>query len=87
MSKEEYIKMMKNDKISYSFVKLASHLMLIETALMEKGIINEEDYDKKLKENEDKILEDKYENLTTKELEQLETLNFFNSMFKGVDNE
>ncbi len=87
MNKEEYIKMMKNDKISYSFVKFASHLMLIETALMEKGIINEKDYDKKIKENEDEILEDKYEQLTTKELEQLETLNFFNSMFKGEDNE
>ena len=85
MNKEEYIKMMKNDEISYSFIKLVSHLMLIETALMEKGIINEKDYDKKLKENEDKILEDKYEKLTTKELEQLKTLIFFNSIFKGEE--
>ena len=83
MNKEEFIKMMKNNKISYSFVKLASHLMLIETALMKKGIINEKDYEKKIKENEDKILEDKYEELTTKELEQLEAIKFYNSMFKG----
>ena len=83
MTKEEYIKLVKENEETSRFVEIAAQLTTIKDILIRTKLCSEEEYDKLKQIYAEKLIEEKYKLENKKDLEIAKEINDFMKMFSG----
>lgn len=83
MTKEEYIKFVKENEEMNRFLKIAAQLTTIQSILIKEKICSAEEFDKTEQFYTEKLIEAKYETENKEDLKTVKKINNFMKMFGG----
>lgn len=83
MTKEEYIKLVKENEEISRFVEIAAQLITIKDILIRTKLCSEEEFDKLKQIYAEKLIEKKYKSESKEDLKTAKKINDFMKMFSG----
>lgn len=83
MTKEEYIKFVKENEEMSRFVEIAAQLTTIKDILIRTKLCSEEEFDKLKQIYAEKVIEEKYKLENKEDLKTAKKINDFMKMFSG----